>query len=492
MRVGVVANIVGSLLVFLGFSMLVPLVFSLYYGEDLAPLVLSSGITLGCGLILRYYTAPVTELNHREGYAVATLGWVAAAAFGSLPFILSGATPTIIDAIFESMSGFSTTGATILADIEAQSKGILFWRSFTHWLGGMGILVLSVAILPRLGAGGLQLFRAEVPGPVADRFLPRVAATSRALWLVYVGMTLLQTILLLFGGMTFYDALTHALATMATGGFSPRNLSVAAYNSLYLEAVLIVFMFLAGTNFTLHYQLLTGRRGALWRNAEFRFYTFIVLGSTLLISFNLWHHYYGSFFPALRHGAFQVVSITTTTGFSTADFDKWPSFSRGLLLLLEFFGGCAGSTGGAVKQIRILVLLKYGYRELKRLIHPRAVVPLRLGDKTIPEQVIAGIVGFIFLYVTIFIIGVLVLTGFNIELVTAISAVAATLGNIGPGLNAVGPMENFLALPQGVKLFLSFLMLLGRLEIFTVLVLLVPDYIRGVQLFSDRQVSRPQ
>ncbi|HHY36175.1 MAG TPA: TrkH family potassium uptake protein [Firmicutes bacterium] len=492
MRVGVVSNIMGSLLIFLGLTMLLPLVFSLFYGENIAPLLLSSGITMGCGLILRYYTAPVTELNQREGYAVATLGWVAATVFGSLPFIFSGAAPTIIDAIFESMSGFSTTGATILADIEAQSKGILFWRSFTHWLGGMGILVLSVAILPRLGAGGLQLFRAEVPGPVADRFLPRVAATSRALWLVYVGMTLLQTVLLFLGGMSLFDALTHAFATMGTGGYSTRSESIAAFNSVYLEGVIIIFMFLAGTNFSLHYQVLSGKPGCLWKDAEFRFYTLVSLGTTLLISFNLWQAYYDSFLTALRHSAFQVVSITTTTGFSTADFDKWPSFSRGLLLLLEFFGGCAGSTGGAVKQIRILVLLKYGYRELKRLIHPRAVVPLRLGDKTIPEQVIAGIVGFIFLYVTIFIIGVLVLTGFNIELVTAISAVAATLGNIGPGLNAVGPMENFLALPQGVKLFLSFLMLLGRLEIFTVLVLLVPDYIRGVQLFSDRQVSRPQ
>lgn len=492
MRVGVVANIVGSLLVFLGFSMLVPLVFSLYYGEDLAPLVLSSGITLGCGLILRYYTAPVTELNHREGYAVATLGWVAAAAFGSLPFILSGATPTIIDAIFESMSGFSTTGATILADIEALPRGILFWRSLTQWLGGMGIIVLSVAILPRLGAGGLQLFQAELPGPVADRFLPRVAATSRVLWYLYVGMTLLQTILLLFGGMTFYDALTHALATMATGGFSPRNLSVAAYNSLYLEAVLIVFMFLAGTNFTLHYQLLTGRRGALWRNAEFRFYTFIVLGSTLLISFNLWHHYYGSFFPALRHGAFQAVSFTTTTAFTTADFDQWPAFSRGLLLLLATFGASAGSTSGALKQIRVLVLLKYSYRELQRLLHPRAVVPLRLGEKTVPEQVISETVGFVFLYLTIFILGVLVLTAFNIDLVTSLSAVAASLGNIGPGLAAVGPMRNYLAFPPALKLFLSFLMLLGRLEIYTVLVLLVPDYIREVRLFSDRQPSRYQ
>ena len=305
-------------------------------------------------------------------------------------------------------------------------------------------------------------------------------------------MTLLQTILLLFGGMTFYDALTHALATMATGGFSPRNLSVAAYNSLYLEAVLIVFMFLAGTNFTLHYQLLTGRRGALWRNAEFRFYTFIVLGSTLLISFNLWHHYYGSFFPALRHGAFQAVSFTTTTAFTTADFDQWPAFSRGLLLLLATFGASAGSTSGALKQIRVLVLLKYSYRELQRLLHPRAVVPLRLGEKTVPEQVISEIVGFVFLYLTIFILGVLVLTAFNIDLVTSLSAVAASLGNIGPGLAAVGPMRNYLAFPPALKLFLSFLMLLGRLEIYTVLVLLVPDYIREVRLFSDRQPSRYQ
>jgi trk system potassium uptake protein TrkH len=492
MRVGVVSNIMGSLLIFLGLTMLLPLVFSLFYGENIAPLLLSSGITMGCGLILRYYTAPVTELNQREGYAVATLGWVAATVFGSLPFIFSGAAPTIIDAIFESMSGFSTTGATILADIEAQPKGILFWRSFTQWLGGMGIIVLSVAILPRLGAGGLQLFRAEVPGPVADRFLPRVAATSRALWLLYVGMTLLQTVLLLFGGMTLFDAITYALVTMGTGGFSTRNLSVAGFNSLYFEVVIIVFMFLAGTNFSLHYQILTGRPRVLWRNAEFRFYTVVVLGATLLITLNLWHRYYDSIFTALRYGAFQVVSITTTTAFTTADFDQWPAFSRGLLLLLAFFGGSAGSTSGALKQIRVLIVLKYGYRELQRLIHPRAVVPLRLGDKTLPEQVISEIVGFIFLYLTIFIFGVLVLTGFNIDLVTSLSAVAATLGNIGPGLAAVGPMKNYLAFPPVLKLFLTFLMLLGRLEIFTVLVLLVPDYIRGVQFFSDRQVSRPQ
>ncbi|NLJ34265.1 MAG: TrkH family potassium uptake protein [Firmicutes bacterium] len=484
MRVGPVANIMATLLIFLGVLMFIPLIFSFFYGEDPGPLLWSGVITILFGLTLRFFTPPAKDLNSREGFAVAAAGWLLAAAFGSLPFLFAGTAPTPVDAFFESMSGFTTTGATILADIEAQAKGILFWRSFTHYLGGMGIIVLSLAILPHLASGGLQLFRAEVPGPTAERFLPRVADTARTLWFVYGGLSLLQTLLLLLGGMSLFDALTHTFATMGTGGYSTRNLSVGAFASLYIEVVILLFMFLAGANFSLHYRALTGKPRALWGNAEFRFYTLGLVVATLLITINLWRSHYGSILTSLRHGGFQVVSIATTTSFVTADISRWPPFSQGLLLFLEFVGGCAGSTAGALKQIRVLVLFKYGYREIRRLLHPRAVIPLRLGNKVLPERVIAGIVGFLFLYIGIFLLGSLVLMWFGVELPLALTAVATSLGNAGPGLHIMGPYENFLAFSPGVKLFLSLLMLLGRLEIFTLLVLLLPDYLRGVRFSS--------
>ena len=484
MRVGLVANIMGSLLLFLGSLMLIPLIFSIYYGESVGPLLWSGLITIFFGTLLRFLTPPARDLNGREGFAVAASSWLLAAAFGSLPFLLAGTAPSLVDAFFESMSGFTTTGATILTDVEVQAKGILFWRSFTHWLGGMGIIVLSVAILPRLGTGGLQLFRAEVPGPVAERFLPRVADTARVLWLVYGGFSLLQTLLLLLGGLSLFDALTHTFATMGTGGYSTRNASVGAFDSLYIEIIILLFMFLAGANFSLHYRALTGKPRALWGNTEFKFYTSVLVAATLLITFNLWRSHYGNILTALRYGGFQVVSIASTTSFVTANISRWPSFSQGLLLFLEFMGGCAGSTAGAIKQIRVLVLLKYGYREIRRLLHPRAVIPLRLGNKVLPEGIISGIVGFLFLYISIFLLGSLLLTWFGIDLPVSLMAVATSLGNAGPGLHMMGPLESFVAFPAGIKLFLCFLMLLGRLEIFTVLVLLVPGYIKGVRFFT--------
>jgi trk system potassium uptake protein TrkH len=478
MRVGVVFHILGNLLIFLGISMVLPLACALFFGENLLPLFAASAITVSSGLLLRFSTAPATELTNREGFAIATFGWISAALFGSLPFIFAGVTPNLIDAFFESMSGFSTTGATLLTDLEAVPQGILFWRSFTHWLGGMGIIVLSVAIVPRLGAGGLQLYKAEVPGPTTDRLLPRIAATARVLYLIYIGLSLAQTFLLFVGGLSLFEALTHTFATMGTGGFSTKNLSVAAFNNLYLEVIIICFMFLAGTNFSLHYQAFMGKPRSFWENSEFRFYIFVVASATLLITLNLWWFYYDDILISLRHAAFQVVSIVTTTGFISADYESWPVFSQSILLLLMFLGGCAGSTGGAIKQVRILVLLKYGWRELYRLLHPRAVIPLRLGNKAVPDSVVAEIVGFIFLYGVIFVISVLLLTAFNIDLVSSISAVAATLGNIGPGLGVVGPVDNYGGLPHVVKFVLSFLMLCGRLEIYTVLALLIPDYLR--------------
>jgi trk system potassium uptake protein TrkH len=481
MRLGVVLQYLGNLLFFLGMAMLLPLLWALHAGEAWRYFLLASGITMGSGLLFRRWAPPGVEINHRESFAIAALGWLLAALFGSLPFIFAGVTTGFSAAFFESMSGFTTTGLTVLADIQGLPEGILLWRSLTHWLGGMGIIVLSVAMLSGLGAGGMQLFKAEVPGPSAGKLLPRAAASARILYLVYMGLSLLQVVLLFFGGASFFEALTHSFATMGTGGISTKNLSVAAFDSIYIETVIIAFMFLAGTNFSLHYRALWGRSSAYWRDSEFKFYTTVIGFASFLVTLNLFWNQYGSLFLSLRHAVFQVVSLVSTTGFISADFSQWPSFSRGILFVLMFFGGCAGSTAGAIKQVRILVLVKYGGRELRRLLHPRAVIPLRLGDRVVPDSVVEGIIGFLFLYGVILALTVLFLSSFNLDLLDSISIAVATLGNIGPGFGVIDPLGSYGEFPALAKYILSFVMLLGRLEIFTVLLLFLPDYWQGAR-----------
>ena len=479
MNIAGVLHLQGLLLLFLAGAMLTPLPFSLYYDEaDVLPLLASAAVTALVGVGLYRTTRLDRELRAREGFAVVTFGWIFFSFFGALPFLLSGAIPSLTDAFFETMSGFTTTGATILTDVEVLPRGLLFWRSMTHWIGGMGIIVLSLAILPFLGVGGMQLFRAEVPGPVADKLTPRVTETAKILWGVYVLISAAQVLLLLLGGMDLFDALCHTFGTMATGGYSTRNASVGGFGSAYIDYVIVIFMFLAGSNFALHYRFLRGDFRAYVHNREFLFYASIFAGATLLVGAATYATRYDSLADTVRYALFQVVSIGTTTGFGTADYVQWPSSAQFILFVLMFIGGSAGSTAGGMKVMRIYLLLKFILVEVNRLIHPHAVLPVRIGRNTVPREVVTNVLGFFVLYMVLFVVGVLIMAGLGLDLLTSFGAIAATLGNIGPGLGDVGPTDNYAFIPAAGKWVLSAFMLLGRLEIFTVVILFSPSYWR--------------
>lgn len=488
-------RVLGGLMSFLGVMLLTPIPFSLWYrGDDayhdgaLWAFLASSAITLLAGTVAHRFVKSRGEMSYREGFGIVTFGWIGYALFGSLPYLLVAAPgiDTPADAIFEAMSGFSTTGSTVITDLEAVPPSLLFWRSMTQWLGGMGIIVLSVAILPFLGVGGMQLYEAEVPGPIKDRLSPRIQDTAKVLWAVYVLITAAEVALLWAGGMDLFESLCHALTTMATGGFSTRNASLAAWNS-YLQVVVIVFMFLAGVNFSLHYQALRRGTWRYWPSDEFRFYTAITAGATLLIAVQLIADgtVPGSPLAKLRDSAFQVVSLLTTTGYVTADYEKWPAMAQYILMTLMFVGGSAGSTAGSIKVIRILLLLKHAFLQLSRLIHPREVRVLRLDQLPVSGEVTQSVLGFIALFVTVFLLASVIMAGLlppnadgSADLLTAASSVISALGNVGPGLGAVGPTETYTSIPVAGKLLLVLCMLVGRLELFTVLVLFFPSFWR--------------
>jgi trk system potassium uptake protein TrkH len=473
-----------------GVLMLTSLPFSLYYMEesltlnhlldvkgDFASILLSAIITMSIGFGALTFTRNVDKrsMSKKEGYFIVTFSWVVISFFGSLPFYISGAIPSYTDAFFETMSGFTTTGASILNDIEAVPKGLLYWRSLTHWIGGMGIIVLSLAILPILGIGGMQLFAAEVPGPTPDKIHPRIKDTAKRLWIIYVALTGVETILLMFGEMNFFDALCHSFATMATGGFSTQNASVALY-SPYTQYIIILFMIFAGTNFTLHYLALHGFLGKVWRNEEFRYYLGITFGAAIIIAFFLVLKAGHPIEQAFRDALFQVVAIITTTGFVTADYLAWPGYLWIILFLLMFVGGSAGSTGGGIKVMRQIILFKNCSMELKRMVHPNAILPVRFNDRSVSQDIVFNILAFFMFYMLIFGAATLAMMAMGLDYTTAIGSVAASLGNIGPGIGDVGPVDNYSFIPTGGKWFLSFLMLLGRLELFTVLILLSPSF----------------
>ncbi len=404
-------------------------------------------------------------------------GWILASAFGALPYELAGTFQNYLNAYFEAMSGFTTTGATVIADIESQPHGILLWRSLTQWLGGMGIITLFVALFPILGIGAARLVEAEMPGLQAERLTARIRDTVKAVWLLYLGFSALEFILLCLARMPVFDALTVTFSTMPTGGFTPTNLSIGAYNSLFIEGIIILFMMVAGVNFGLYYFLLWKRQpGHLFSNPEFRLYIALLIGASLFIALNLINSMGLSIGEAFRYGSFQAVSIMTTTGFVTADFNAWPAFAKSALLILMVIGASAGSTGGALKVIRLLVLLKHTYRRIVLAFNPRAIIPLKIGGNVLSERVISGIIGMTILYFAILIVGFLIMSALGLEHVTALSSVAATLGNIGPGLGLVGPAANYLSIPALGKVVLIVCMLVGRLELFTVLVLLAPSF----------------
>lgn len=480
-RLGLVLNRTSLVLVCIPPFMLTAIPFSLYYRtDDIPAILLAAGATLVASLTMYLSTSRTGEANHKEGILITTLSWILAAGFGALPFYFYGTFPTYTDCYFEAMSGFTTTGSSVLADIEAQPAGILFWRDLMHWIGGMGIVVLSLAILPALGAGGMQLFKAEVPGPTADKLVPRLRDTATRLYGVYAIISAVEVVLLLFGGLSLFDSLTHMFGTMGTGGFSPKNASVGHYKSVYVDLVVSAFMFIAGANFMLHYQALARRDFTGYvRDEEFRFFTGAVAFLTVTVAVNLVvTRVYPTFLEALRHALFSVVSITTTTGFATEDFEKWPTYGHYVLLLLMFLGGCAGSTGGAIKCVRVWMLLKITANQVFRIVHPKAVRTIRYNGRIVPPDVLAGIQSMFVLYMAVFLLSSLALAWLGYDAITAISATAATLGNIGPGLGTVGPVENYAHFSLLAKWICSFNMLVGRLEVYSVTVLFFPEFWR--------------
>ena len=481
MRWRYILNIIGILTFFFGLTMVIPLLVGLYYhDQSVIPLLKSIATTAIAGICLYFIfkSEKAEVISQREGMAIVAIGWTAVGLFGALPFYFGNGFDSFADAVFESVSGFTTTGASVLTNIEAISKGLLFWRSFIQWLGGMGIIVLSVAILPFIGVGGMQLYKAEVPSPVPDKLKPRIRDTAMVLWKVYALISLAQTLLLMAGGMDLYDALCHTFTTMPTGGFSTKNASIAHYNSVYFDCVFIFFMLMAGINFSLHYQLLRGKPLAFWKDSECRFFLATVLLLTVVVSLDVYSSVYETLGAALRYGAFQVVSIITTTGYATADYERWPAMSQLILLLCMFFGASAGSTGGGMKCLRIMLCFKYCYRELFSLIHPHAVTQIKISGKTVPDDVLRSVLGFLALYVGLFAVSSVVLAGMGVDFKTSFAAVAASIGNIGPGFGMVGPVGNYAQIPLLGKWLLIWCMLLGRLEIFTVIILVVPEFWR--------------
>ncbi len=481
MHLRIIIRFLAWVILFLGGGMALPLAASVIYRDGSSgALLLSMSLTVFLGLILFFSGKRQIDayLSHRDGVAIVAIGWILAGLVGTFPFMFSGVLSNFTHAFFESLSGFTTTGASIIPDVERLPEGILLWRSMIQWLGGMGIILLSVAILPFLGIGGMQLYKAEVPSPVVDKLKPRISETAKTLWNVYLLITALQIALLLAGGMSIFDAVCHAFCTMPTGGFSTRNASIAHFNSVYIESVIVIFMLLAGINFSLHYKLLKGDLKVFGRDPECRVFIMIVGVFVLLVAFDIYGNVYDSIGTAFRYAAFQVGSIITTTGFATADYDKWPALSQLVLITCMFIGGMAGSTGGGIKIMRVMVLVKHGYQQIFHIIHPHAVTTVKLGGKSVPQEILNGIWGFFILYLGLFVAAAFIMAAMGMDLISAFSSVAACIGNIGPGLGLVGPAANYLSVPETGKWILIFCMLLGRLEIYTVILLLTPEYWR--------------
>jgi len=478
LNVRLIIKILGFLLVVEGFSMLIAVAVALLYQEpDVLPLLQSALICMVTGGIAIFLTRKAEKSIHKnDGFIIVSLVWVIFSFFGSLPYLISGAIPNFTDAFFETMSGFTTTGASILNNIEALPHGILFWRSMTQWLGGMGIIVLSLAILPVFGIGGMQLFAAEVPGPVTDKLNPRISQTAKNLWAIYILFTLIETILLWIGGMDLFDAVNHSFTTMATGGYSTKQASVAYWDSPYIQYVITIFTFIAGANFTLTYSALAGKFERVYKDEEFKYYVLFTIGFIAIIFGGLLLTTELGVEQAFRDAAFQVVTIMTTTGYATTDFLNWSPILTYLLFATFFFGGCIGSTSGGIKIMRIVLLMKNSYYELRRMLHPNAVIPVRLNGRTVSDQIITNVLAFFMIYIIIFFFSSILLTIVEPDLESTMGAVATSLGNIGPGLGDFGPAANFYELHAAGKWLMSFLMLLGRLELFTVLVLLAPSF----------------
>lgn len=480
----------GLLLLCNGGFMLIAALFSLIYKDGATlDIFLASVTTMITGVLFMFATRKhKKEVQRKEGYIIVTFGWIVLSLSGMLPYLFTGTIPAVTNAFFETVSGYTTTGASIVDDIEALPEGILLWRSLTHWIGGMGIIVLAIAILPLLGIGGMQLFAAEAPGPSAEKLHPRITDTAKRLWLIYVGYTAAETLLLSVAGMSFFDALNHSLSTLSTGGFSTKNASLAFWNDTpAIQYIVMFFMFLAGSNFVLSYFAFKGKVQRILKDEEFKYYLSFILIFTIMVAAMIYtqaevpvSEYHpmvlGAGESSLRHGLFQVIAVITTTGFVTADFTSWTPFLTILFFGLFFLGGSAGSTAGGIKVMRHLLIIKNGLLEFKRTLHPNAIIPVRYNNKTIKEHIVYNIIAFFVLYMLLFIIGALVLGALGIDFVSAIGGAASSLGNVGPALGSLNPLSNFNSLPDAGKWWCGFLMLAGRLELFTVLILLTPYF----------------
>ncbi|MEB8330246.1 TrkH family potassium uptake protein [Flavobacteriaceae bacterium KMM 6897] len=486
----IIIHLMGLLLLCNGFFMLIAAFVSGIYKDGVTlDITLAAIVTMLLGVVSMFYTrAHKKEVKRKEGYIIVTFGWLVMSVSGMLPYLFSGAIPDVTNAFFETMSGYTTTGASIMDDIEIMPEGILFWRSLTHWIGGMGIIVLAIAILPLLGIGGMQLFAAEAPGPSADKLHPRITDTAKRLWLIYFGYTVAETILLKLAGMSFFDAINHSLATLSTGGFSTKNASLAYWNNQPLiQYIVILFMFLAGSNFVLSYYAFKGKVQKVLMDEEFKYYTIFIIGFTIISALVIYfkanvpisdYHpmVLGHAEAAFRHALFSVVTVITTTGFVSADFTSWTPFLTIFFFGLFFLGGSAGSTAGGIKVMRHLLIIKNGLLEFKRTLHVNAIIPVRYNNKTVKEHIVYNIIAFFVLYMLSFIIGALGLGFMGLDFESAIGGAASSLGNVGPALGSLNPMSNFNSLPAVGKWWCSFLMLLGRLELFTVLILFTPYF----------------
>ena len=446
--------------------------------DQILGVVYAAGINLAAGGLLNFFTRGSHETMRRDGFAIVTLGWLACAVFGALPYMLTGVIPGFISATFETMSGFTTTGASVISDCEAVPRGVMFWRCLTQWLGGMGVLVLCIAVLPFLKAGAMQIFRAEVSGPTKDRLTPHIMTTAKLLWGLYFGMTVANVLALWLAGMSFYESVCHAFGTISTSGFSTRTISVAAYDSVLIECIFIFFLFISGMNFTLHYYALRGQFGNYWQDREWRVYVIAWACGIGFATLDVHLLQDTSLAAALRGAAFSVTSIMTSGGFSTADFALWPAASKLLLVVMMICGACAGSTGGGIKLMRCNLVFRHISRELKKFIRPNAIYKIKYCDRVVEDDMISNISAFVVLYLIVFAFGSLLMCLFTPDTETAYSAVAACMGNVGPGLSAVGPLANYGWIHPAGKFILTGCMLLGRLELYTLLVILSPAYWR--------------
>lgn len=480
MNIRTVLRGLAAVLLGFSFSFIAPIATAVYYGESFLPFLLP-GISTAfmAAAVLLIVPRQGSPYLTRESFAIVTLAWSLICLVGSIPFILGIDGIGWVNAVFESASGFTTTGATIFPDVEVLPRSILLWRSLTHWLGGMGIIVLAVAVLPILGVSGFRLMSAEAPGPDVERLTPRIAHTAQVFWLIYFGFTIVETVLLMLGGMSLFDAVNHTFATLATGGFSTKNASIAAFESNYIEWIVTLFMFLSGVNFALYFRAFTRRFDIIRTNSELKAYIFLFVSAVGIVTLSLFSTgEYNGLEEALRYGAFQVATLMTSTGFATADYTLWPMLAQGMLLLMLFIGGCVGSTSGGIKMMHVTVMMKTASKQLRALVYPRGVFTIRLNRKPVDQAIVTAISGFVFLYMVFVVISTIVVVSSGTDFTTALTASLACIGNIGPGFGGVGPASNFAFFPDYVKLWLSAIMILGRLEIYTVLILFTPIFYR--------------